>query len=82
MSIDRASLLAYQRRWQAVDAVKQAEQQAATVAERWQRLNALLRLAGSLGLQSPDDRPISDPAQQRWNHLRALYLGKREESLS
>lgn len=82
MSIDRASLLAYQRRWQAVDAVKQAEQQAATIAERWQRLNALLRLAGSLGLQSPDDRPISDPVQQRWNHLRALYLGEREESLS
>ncbi len=82
MSIDRASLLAYQRRWQAVNEVRQAEQQAATIAERWQRLNALLRLAGSLGLQSPEPHPMNDPAQQRWNHLRALYLGEREESLS
>ena len=82
MSIDRASLLAYQRRWQAVDEVRQAEQQAATIAEHWQRLNALLRLAGSLGLQSPEPHPMSDPAQQRWNYLRALYLGEREESLS
>ena len=45
MVIDKETLLAYQRRWQAIGQVEHAEQQAATIAERWQRLNSLLRLA-------------------------------------
>lgn len=43
MSLDRQMLQAYQSRWQAVEQVKQAEWQAATVTERWRQLNALLR---------------------------------------
>lgn len=76
MSMDREMLLAYQRRWQMVGQVEQAEQQATTVADRWQRLNSLLRLARSLGLQLSEDDALLDPAQQRWNRLRSLYLGE------
>ena len=73
-------LLAYQRRWQAVEQVEHAEQQAATVAERWRRLNSLLRLARSLGLQLREEDSLIDPAQQRWNRLRSLYLAERQEA--
>jgi len=74
-------LQAYRRRWQAVEQVKRAEQQAATVTERWQRLNSLLRLARSLGLQSSENDSLSDPMQQHWNRLKALYLIEQQKGL-
>ena len=81
MSVDREMLLAYRERWQAVAQVEQAEQQVATFEERWQQLNSLLRLARSLGLQPSEDEPLFDPAHQRWNRLRSLYLAEQQEAL-
>ena len=40
----------YRARWQAVSEVEEAEQQQATVEDRWRRLNALLKMAVNLGL--------------------------------
>ena len=40
----------YRTRWQAVSEVEAAEQQQATVEDRWRRLNAILQVAVSLGL--------------------------------
>lgn len=81
MSMEREMLLAYQRRWQAVGQVEAAEQQTATIAERWQRLNSLLRLARSLGLPPSEDDVLIGPAQQRWNRLQSLYLAEQQEAL-
>ncbi len=81
MSMDREMLLAYQRRWQAVGQVEDAEQQTATIAERWQRLNSLLRLARSLGLRASEDDSLIGPARQRWNRLQSLYLAGQQEAL-
>jgi hypothetical protein len=40
----------YRERWQAVAAVELEEQRAASVALRWQQLNAIVRMAVDLGL--------------------------------
>lgn len=80
MVIDKETLLAYQRRWQAVGQVEQAEQQAATIAERWQRLNSLLRLARSLSLPPSEDDFLVGPARQNWNRLQSLYLADQQEA--
>lgn len=79
MSIDREMLLAYQRRWQEVRQVAQAEQQTATITERWQQLNALLRLARSLGLSPSENHLQSGLVLQRWNRLQTLYLAEQQE---
>lgn len=79
MSIDREMLLAYQRRWQEVRQVAQAEQQNATITERWQQLNALLRLARSLGLSPSENHRQNGLVQQRWNRLQTLYLAEQQE---
>jgi hypothetical protein len=60
--------------------VEHAEQQAATITERWQRLNSLLRLARSLGLPPSEDNVLIGPAQQRWNRLRSMYLAAQQEA--
>lgn len=80
MSIDKEMLLAYQRRWQTVRQVEHAEQQSATITERWQRLNSLLRLASSLGLSLSKDDDLIGSAQQRWNRLHSLYLAAQQEA--
>ena len=82
MSLDRESLQAYQRRWQSVEQVVTAERQNATVAERWRRLNSLLRIGIALGLQFGDGEIQIDPAHQRWNRLRTLYLAAKQETSS
>lgn len=80
MSLDRETLEAYQRRWQAVEQVEKTERRTATVEERWRRLNSLLRMADTLGLHPEDGAIQPDPAHQRWNQLRTLYLAERGET--
>jgi hypothetical protein len=61
----------YRARWQAVSEVEEAEQQRATVEDRWRRLNAILQMAITLGLdlraQSEDEAIV----WQRWARLKA-----------
>lgn len=61
----------YRARWQAVSKVEEAEQQQAAVEDRWRRLNAILQMAMTLGLdfraQSEDEAVV----WQRWARLKA-----------
>jgi hypothetical protein len=74
MLIDKATLEAYQTRWQTVTETIEAEQRQTSVEQRWRKLNSLLKMADSLGLAwSPDERQ-EDIVRQRWNLLKNLYL--------
>jgi hypothetical protein len=69
---DSSGMKQSRQRWQAVEEIERQEAQAATYAERWQQLNSLLRLAGSLNLPL---EPDADDMRviERWNKLRAGY---------
>ena len=64
----------YRARWQAVAEVEEAELQQATIEERWQRLNAILRLAVALGLDFGAEREDETVVWQRWAYLKAGLL--------
>ena len=80
MPLDRETMQAYQKRWQAVEEVEHAERQSASIAERWRRLNSLLRLAVALGLEPQHDESEIEVVRYRWNRLRALYLAEKEDA--
>ena len=69
--VDPILIREYRARWQAVSEVEEAEQQQATVEDRWRRLNAILQMALTLGLdlraQSEDEAIV----WQRWARLKA-----------
>jgi hypothetical protein len=60
----------YRARYDAVAQVEAAERQASTLEERWERLNALVRMAVALGVdlraESPDDAEV----WARWARLK------------
>ena len=72
--IDTEMLQAYQRRWRSVAELQQFEQQQETVAQRWRRLNALLRMAAALDLRPVRDEQQEELVRQRWNTLTDRYL--------
>lgn len=61
----------YRARYEAVAQIEAAERQAATIEERWQELNALVRMAVALGVdlraESLDDADV----WARWARLKA-----------
>jgi hypothetical protein len=59
----------YRDRWNAVTAIEQEEQRAASLARRWQLLNYLYLLGRSLALPSKDSLEVA--AGQRWAHLKS-----------
>jgi len=61
----------YRTRWQAVSEVEEAEQQQATVEERWLKLNAILRLAIALGFDLRAQCEDETTVWQRWAKLKA-----------
>lgn len=69
--MDPALVREYRARYQAVAEIEEAEQQQATVEDRWRRLNAILQMAITLGLdlraQSEDEAIV----WQRWARLKA-----------
>ena len=59
----------FRDRWQAVAAVEDQEQRAASVSLRWKQLNAVWQLALGLGLQpEPDD--TESLVRERWARLK------------
>ena len=60
----------YRARWQAVSEVEESEQRLSTVESRWRKLNSILQLAVTLGLdlrtQSEDEAIV----WQRWARLK------------
>jgi len=69
--MDPSLIREYRARWQAVAEVEQAEQQEATVEDRWRRLNAIVRLAGALGLDPRVHDRDEAVVWQRWAKLKA-----------
>ena len=80
MQMDKSMLTAYQDRWKAVAAIEAAEQRQISVAQRWRKLNSLVRMAAGLGLlrKGDDDAQVS-AVRERWNLLKQLYLAKERE---
>ena len=63
----------FRNRWQAVAALEREEQREASVALRWQQLNAILRLA--IGLRLPLREQFEEEiVRQRWAKLKGTQL--------
>ena len=62
----------YRDRWLAVRAVEEAEQRAATIAERWQQTNAILCMAIELGLDLTQQSEDEMVVWQRWARQREM----------
>ena len=59
----------FRDRWQAVAAVEDQEQRAASISVRWKQLNAIWQLALGLGMQpEPDETEIL--VRERWTKLK------------
>lgn len=78
--LDKEALQAYRRRWQTIADVEAAERREASLAERWQQMNALLRMALALKLPLTTDDQEAGEGHEQWNRLRALYLDKMEQT--
>jgi hypothetical protein len=72
-TIDKEALQAYRKRWEAVAEVEAAEKRHATIEQRWQKLNAMLRLTISLGLYEKMRNPNVNDVRNRWIKLKANY---------
>jgi len=75
LGIDSQQAQAFRARWQAVAAIELREMQQASIEQRWQQFNAILRMASALQLSLPenDENDEMDLAavRQRWIHLTA-----------
>jgi hypothetical protein len=60
----------YRARWQTVAEVEDSEQREATVASRWQQLNAILQMALALGLDLGAQNDDEMVVWQRWARLK------------
>ena len=78
--LEPESLSAYRQRWKAVADIETAERQKTTPTERWQQLNALLRLAAALEIPVVQEDSLIDEGRQRWQKLITLYLRSQDES--
>jgi hypothetical protein len=59
---------AYRARWQAVAEIERQELKAASLDQRWQQLNAVIRLAIGLGILRTDKS--EEEVYQRWAQLK------------
>ena len=65
----------FRERWQAVEAVEVEEQRAASIALRWQQMNAILRLAMGLGLPlTKEDNTEIEAVRRRWALLKGAVI--------
>ena len=72
--LDKTALQQHKKRWQAVARFEEDEERQSTSLDRWQRLNAIVRLAGNLNL-AKDAKQDETIVWNRWNRLRELHLG-------
>jgi len=70
-----AALKAYVTRWQAVKEIERHELRTATVALRWQQLNAVFGIAIGLGLNNPPEDEFE--IYQRWAKLKEKVADQR-----
>ena len=69
--MDKKLLREYRERYRVVAEVERQEQQAATIAKRWQQLNALWNLASGLAIHSGAEDV--DTVRRRWVQLKERY---------
>lgn len=74
--MDKSTVELYRNRWQAVAVIEAREQRESTSTQRWQQLNAIVRMAAALELPREKDASQDTAVIQRWNHLRNLYLAE------
>lgn len=74
VQLQKVLLEEYRDRWQIVADFEAEEPRQTLYAQRWQKSNALLRMAAALGLQVDDSDDQDEMVWQRWNRLRASYL--------
>ena len=68
--MDKKLVREFRERYQAVAAIEAEEQRTASVEERWQQLNSIVRLAAGLGLTHRGSAE-EDMVYQRWARLKA-----------
>jgi hypothetical protein len=71
----KSDLRAYQERWLEVEAFQREERQSASLALRWQQLNAAYGLAKGLGWLKPDPSEIG--VFERWAKLKEKAASQR-----
>lgn len=76
--MDKTLAEQYRMRWQAVAEIETLEQRQASLSQRWQKLNSIMRMAIALGLKPEADAAQEQVIYQRWNKLRRLYLLEAE----
>ncbi|MEM7112383.1 MAG: hypothetical protein AAF614_08120 [Chloroflexota bacterium] len=79
MQINKAMLTAYQNRWQMVAEVEAKEEQQTPIAQRWQKLNSLVRMAAGLGLPKKDEDAQVIVVRNRWMLLKEQYLAQPQK---
>ena len=82
LGMNAADARAYIDRWKAVAEIEQMEAQAASVQDRWQKLNRLVGLAQVLGLFA---KPVSNQEEtvwQRWAILSRIGSHDRKQPIT
>lgn len=74
----KSDLMTYQARWVAVEAIQRDERRSASLALRWQQLNAAYGMAKGLGLLQPD--PSEMGVFQRWAKLKEKAGSQRQKA--
>jgi len=74
MQINKSMLTAHQDRWRIVAEMEMAEQRQTSAAQRWRKMNSLVRMAAGLGILMKDDDAQAQAVHRRWNLLKELYL--------
>ena len=78
MQMNKSMLTAYKNRWEAVAEIEATELRQTSMAQRWQQLNALVRMAAGLGILRRDDDEQNSEIHQRWNLLKDRYLAETQ----
>ena len=69
--MDRKSLLAYRRRWQAVEEIEDQEARTDSLDLRLKQLCSLVGMARALGIMPEEDRD-EEVVRARWLRLKGL----------
>ena len=81
MQMNKSMLREYQDRWRAVAEIEATEQRQSTAAQRWKKLNSLIRMAAALGLLRKNEDEQVDAVRQRWNLLKKIYLTESQRQI-
>ena len=77
--MDREQVRQWRERWAAVAAIETDEDRRASVADRWRRFQAIMRLARALGWvdSAAEERENEvEAARERWVKLKASWPGR------